>query len=256
MADVSAPLSPEVAEYEARNARMREMLLSSGKNRQKKDKKKVDPENLEHVKFQREVEQGLYQPSPEQIEQLVLVPHFESIHFHNFGQAKQPKKQKKEKDMHRVKDISAAEQSKMRRRARRQAIRAYRQRVKQPVHMKAQSSESKDEETTINLELKDESYDVLKRAVRELSKEVDMIERQNKILVAHLQLLDKAKQRLDCTATCSVEAIQWERQLIEEYYAAHPEAKRMIPRRKSRKFLAIQPDGELAELFAKSSSAK
>ena len=256
MAESPSAVAPEVAEYEARNARMRQMLLSSGKNRRKKDKKKIDPENLEHVKFQREVEQGLYQPSPEQIEQLVLVPHFDSMHFHDFGNTKITRRKKKAKSEDPAEELIHGERSEMRRRARRLAIRAYRKRVKQPVPSEATATAPNTGAAHINLELKDESYDVLKRAVRELTKEVENIERQNKILVAHLQLLDKAKQMLDCTAKCSIEAIQWERQLIEEYYAAHPDVKRRIPRRKSRKFLTIPPDGELAELFAKSSSAK
>ena len=63
-----------------------------------------------------------------------------------------------------------------------------------------------------------ESQDVVIKAILQLNHEVEQIENQNKILLAHLQLLDKAQQMLEVTAKCSIEAIQWEKEKIQEYY--------------------------------------
>ncbi|OHT11352.1 hypothetical protein TRFO_19237 [Tritrichomonas foetus] len=241
----SSPVSPDLADYEARSARMKNLLMSGSRRTNKKKDKKVDNNNLEHVKFQREVDAGYYKPTPEEVDQLVLIPHFENVHFHDFGLVL-PHTQKKPSELRKhtcvPPGLTREQYEEIREAAAQRAKEVYSQafpetRERSPTLRRLVTDESA--ENLLSLEavdiiIHDESYEVLRRAVVQLSKEVESIENQNKILLAHLQLLDKAQQMLDVTAKCSIEAIQWEKQKIQEHYYRNPNAskKRRSHRRK------------------------
>lgn len=219
---------PEIAEYEARSSRMKNKLLAGSKKNKKKDKKKVDPEKLEHAKFQREVEAGYYNPTQEEVDQLVLIPHFENVHFRNFRQFNNSKLDDSQADEEKPKKIPAGvtpeEYEQIRKKAKQQAKDIYSKCFPKSSGGNRRLFEDETAGNLLSLEkhrefnMYGESHDVLIKAIVNLNKEVEQIENQNKILVAHLQLLDKAQQMLEVTAKCSVEAIQWERQKIQEYY--------------------------------------
>ncbi|OHS97544.1 hypothetical protein TRFO_36235 [Tritrichomonas foetus] len=228
--ETQVPFSPELAEYEARSARMKNLLMSGGRRQNKRKDRKINQNNLEHVKFQREVDAGYYKPTPEEVDQLVLIPHFENVHFHDFGQLPEPPKEASSlrKQTCVPHGLTKQQYDRIREEAAIRAKEIYEKafqdtelRTKTPRRLFTDES-AEDllsfENAANEIIIHDQSYEVLRRAVVQLSKEVENIESQNKILLAHLQLLDKAQQMLDVTAKCSIEAIQWEKQKIQEYY--------------------------------------
>ena len=248
----SPPHSPDLSKVEERNSRLRDMILSGGKKESKKRRKTINDDDLEHVKFQREVAAGLYKPTEEEVEQLVLVPHFDHVHFHNFGEIPSPPKEPSQlrKQFQVPPGLTREQYDEICANARKRAEVIYKKNAKgTKLGTKAPRQLVTDEtaddllnddddlDNTVDAVLHDDSYEVLRRAVIQLSKEVQNIEGQNKILLAHLQLLDKAKQRLELEAQCSREAIQWEKNQIEEYYKEHPvkQKKRADKRRNQRK---------------------
>lgn len=226
----SSPL-PEIVEYEARSSRLKNLLLSGNKKLKKKDKKKINPDKLEHAKFQREVEAGYYNPTQEEVDQLVLIPHFENFHFRNYRQLQKSqlkKSQEDEKNNQKAPPGLTLEQYKeIQKRSSEKAKEIYNKcfpkdstggidRHRLYVDESAADLLSPSHQHDFNM--CGESQDVVIKAILQLSNEVKQIENQNKILLAHLQLLDKAQQMLEVTAKCSIEAIQWEKQKIQEYY--------------------------------------
>lgn len=221
---------PEIAEYEARSSRLKNLLLSGNKKSKKKDKKKIDPDKLEHAKFQREVEAGYYNPTQEEVDQLVLIPHFENFHFRNFRQFhnSQDDNSQSEKNKKKVPaGLTLEEYKEIQKKSSEKAKEIYNKcfpkdttgnidRRRLYVDESAPNLLSLSNQHDVNM--CGESQDVVIKAILQLNHEVEQIENQNKILLAHLQLLDKAQQMLEVTAKCSIEAIQWEKEKIQEYY--------------------------------------
>lgn len=221
---------PEIAEYEARSSRLKNLLLSGNRKNKKKDKKKVNPDKLEHAKFQREVEAGYYNPTQEEVDQLVLIPHFENVHFRNFKNfrnAQLIKAESEEKNKKVPAGLTLEQYKEIQKRASEKAKEIYSKCFPKDSTGNMDRRRLYVDESAANLfslskqhdyNMCGESQEVLIKAILQLNQEVEQIEDQNKILLAHLQLLDKAQQMLEVTAKCSIEAIQWEKQKIQEYY--------------------------------------
>lgn len=236
---------PEIAEYEARSSRLKNLLLSGNKKSKKKDKKKVDPDKLEHAKFQREVEAGYYNPTQEEVDQLVLIPHFENFHFRNFRQFhnSQADDSQSEKNNKKVPaGLTLEEYKEIQKKSSEKAKEIYNKCFPKDTTGNIDRRRLYVDESTPNLlslssqhdfNMCGESQDVVIKAILQLNHEVEQIENQNKILLAHLQLLDKAQQMLEVTAKCSIEAIQWEKEKIQEYYDEKKKDKK-IKNQKSR----------------------
>lgn len=239
----SSPQSPEIERINQRNEIWRQRLVSKPAARKVAKKEKPQDEmQRESIKFQKEVEQGKYQPTPEAVEKLMLVPRFDSIKLHDFGGVKSRNGMREKQEKRRIPaGITPEEYEQIREKAKERATNIY----TSAFNLSAKETASINDQdrsmlrTTSELIMRDESYDLLKIAVKELSREVHRIEEQNKILQSHLQLLGKAHENLSCVASCSIQAIQWERQMIEKYYAENPTVKRRIPKMKKKDLINI-----------------
>lgn len=237
--ETHTPVTPEVSEYEARSSRLKNLLLSSSKRTKQKVKKKIDPNKLKHAKFQREVEAGLYQPTDEETNQIVLVPHFENVKFYKF-QKVESKKEEKKLDVTRKKSsfrLTEEQYNQIQEEMAKEAEKIYEQNLPKQFQKKFAPKTQKQKQPDLSLQTpqddflaRNNSCDLLRKAITKLDNEIKMIENQDTVLAAHLTLLDKAKQRLELTVQCSIEAIQWEKQKIEEFYQTHPDVPRIKPK--------------------------
>ncbi|OHT15055.1 hypothetical protein TRFO_42733 [Tritrichomonas foetus] len=211
---------------------MKNLVLSRSNRMKRRKSAKINTEELEHVKFQKEVEAGLYRPTPDEVDQIVLIPHFEDKKLYNFCQPSTAPTKSSElcKNTNVPPGLSPEQYAKIREEAYKKAVGIYENEFSKDCsvifkrkslvnNVSVEDLLSLDKaEIMVNDLCYDSSYEVLRNAVIRLSQEVQDLDMQNKILSSHIQLLDKAKQMLEVTEKCSIEAVQWEKNKIKEYY--------------------------------------
>jgi hypothetical protein len=162
-----------------------------------------------YTDFKNEVAQGKWNPSQEDVDKLFLVPHFDPS---GLAELDTELLLPDGRFRTRLASLNPAQQEKLKSRARNRARHSY-----EKAFGKVQGLNSPEEEN-----LGDDSYQNLKKAVQKLATKVHNIDYQNEILTGHLELLQRAKEQLECQAQCAIEAIKWKRTCIGGVRAQHP----------------------------------
>ncbi|KAH0791643.1 hypothetical protein GPJ56_004490 [Histomonas meleagridis] len=188
--------------------------MGDGKEGKPTKKRLYKPNVSLHKSFEKEVEQGVYNPTQEEVDQLVLIPHFDNVKFHDFSNFVTEKDIKSKKRKSVPIDLTKEEYNRIRAKAKGLAKVDY-ARISKKNSFNSNLSDINDIKNVGDVR-------VIKEAIRKFRKDVENVEKQNQILEEHLRLLDKAKGILVTTAKCSIETIRYEQNLIENYYQQNP----------------------------------
>jgi hypothetical protein len=205
---MTAEGSPEAELLEQIEDRKRRMRQEIGSGISSPTKRPRSPGISEWKSFEEEVENGMWSPTDEDVDRLVLIPHFKPRQLREHYGVRAGGRGSQNRDEHE-KIVSAA---------RKRAIIAYTRAFGRDVGPFPPERGECDE---------------LRKKVRKLAADVRVVEKQNEALNAHLALLRKAKETLECQAQCAVEAIKWEREQIETQRRRRPSiarARTMSPR--------------------------
>lgn len=187
-------------------------LLKGLSNREEEEV--ITNKETEYEKFKREVAEGKYKATKEQIEKLNLRPFFEPI-----GTIRVERLNRKVSSSFQnfSNEFSSEEAALIKEKATKKGIATYNNFLNHHHIQSFSNKKSPQEKDNQNDVSESFSNPQLVQSIRRLRYEIKVLNEKSKTLELHLQLLQKAKDDYDFRVNCAKKAIEWDQDMIDQY---------------------------------------